>query len=72
MLTSPATLGARLLHGGPRSKAVGYVLLAGYDFPEAILHLLQEWETRLHVHKMPNHPSTRGLLIYEDDVFGRR
>lgn len=51
MLTSPATLGARLLHGGPRSKAVEFVLLAGYDFPEAILHLLQEWETRLHVHK---------------------
>ncbi|ROV98006.1 hypothetical protein VMCG_06954 [Cytospora schulzeri] len=67
-----ATLGARLLQAAPRSKSVGYVLLAGYDFPEAILHLLQKWETRLHIHQMPNHPSTRGLLIYEDDAFGRK
>jgi hypothetical protein len=67
-----ATLGARLVQAPARSTSVAYVLLAGYDFPEAILRLLQNWEIRLHVQNIPNHPSTRGLLVYEDDAFGRR
>ncbi|OTA69256.1 hypothetical protein K449DRAFT_460802, partial [Hypoxylon sp. EC38] len=67
-----ATLGSRLFKPGWRSAKVGCVVLAGYDFPAELLRQLQRWRVTLVVHKIPGKPSTRGLLKYEDDAFGRK
>ncbi|RYP42608.1 hypothetical protein DL767_000132 [Monosporascus sp. MG133] len=67
-----ATLGARLFNPGLRSTAVGCLILAGNDFPEVILRSLQSWKMRLRVHKVEDKPSTRGLLVYKDTVFGKK
>lgn len=76
-LTSPvslATLGARLLRSatGPHSSSTACIVLAGRDFPEAVLQKLQGWQLNLQVHRLSNHPATRGLLVYEDDAFGSK
>ncbi|KAI0842961.1 Ribokinase-like protein [Hypoxylon sp. FL0890] len=67
-----ATLGSRLFEWRRRSARVGCVVLAGCDFPEKLLRQLQSWGITLVVHKMPRKPSTRGLLEYDDDAFGRK
>lgn len=68
----PATLGARLLKSSPYSAAVGCIVLAGQDFPQTVLHMLRGWDMNLQVCKMPKSPTTRGLLVYEDEAFGRK
>ncbi|KAI1142861.1 Ribokinase-like protein [Hypoxylon sp. FL0543] len=67
-----ATFGSRLFETGMRSARVGCVVLAGCDFPENLLRRLQSWGITLAVHEMSGKPSTRGLLEYEDDAFGRK
>lgn len=47
------------------------VILAGDDFPDGILRTFEAWNMRLEVRRVPGRDSTRGLLEYEDDVFGR-
>ena len=43
----------------------------GYDFPDAVREQLQAWQTTLHVKVSQDRLSTRGLLEYKDDTFGR-
>ncbi|KAI8630408.1 Ribokinase-like protein [Xylariaceae sp. FL1651] len=67
-----ATFGARLFKAGHHALKVGCVVVAGYDFPMSVLTLLQSWEVALFVFRAADKPSTRGLLQYEDDAFGRK
>ncbi|KAL8306022.1 hypothetical protein RB600_008749 [Gaeumannomyces tritici] len=69
-----ATLGARLgasySPAGP--GAVGYLSLVGKDFSDSIEDQVQSWEIMLDLQRLPDSPTTRGLLEYEDNVFGRK
>ncbi|KAI1318869.1 Ribokinase-like protein [Xylariaceae sp. FL0255] len=67
-----ATFGARLLKSSPSSKSIGSIIVAGNDFPQSALDLLKSWDLTLLIHQIPDKPSTRGLLEYEDDLFGRK
>ncbi|EEU36857.1 uncharacterized protein NECHADRAFT_81108 [Fusarium vanettenii 77-13-4] len=44
--------------------------LYGYDFPESVVETLRAWELALQVKRLPDKPSTRGLLQYKDENFG--
>ncbi|KAJ5757520.1 uncharacterized protein N7511_006214 [Penicillium nucicola] len=67
-----ATLGARLFLPSPQSCSIVWPVNIGYDFPEHITELLRSWDTQLVVNRAVDQPSTRGLLEYEDDTFGRK
>ncbi|KAJ3569740.1 hypothetical protein NPX13_g5977 [Xylaria arbuscula] len=67
-----ATLGARLFKPATRSAEVGSIVMAGYDFPDRVTSLLKSWTMSLHIQPCPDKPSTRGLLQYEDDAFGKK
>lgn len=67
-----STLGARLVAGTERSHEVGCVIMAWDDFPEATLAKFESWGVDLVVLRKPRRPSTRGLLVYEDMMFGRK
>lgn len=67
-----STLGARLVAGEKRSDEVGCLIIAGDDFPEAALAGFRSWDMDLVVSRKPGRLSTRGLLVYEDNVFGRK
>jgi hypothetical protein len=71
-MTKPsATLGCRVFAGCARSGEVGCIILAGKDFPDAIKNELESWKLSLLMVACPDRLSTRGLLEYEDDAFGR-
>ncbi|UPL03541.1 hypothetical protein LCI18_014475 [Fusarium solani-melongenae] len=65
-----ATLGARTIQSQFPSTLVGCIVLAGYDFPESVVQTLSTWELALQVKRLPDKPSTRGLLQYKDENFG--
>lgn len=65
-----STLGARLVAGKERTHEVGCVIMAGDDFPESTLAKFRTWGMELLVSRKPGKESTRGLLVYEDSVFG--
>ncbi|PSN66738.1 Ribokinase-like protein [Corynespora cassiicola Philippines] len=65
-----ATLGCRILSGNQAASKVGCLVLAGYDFPQTIRERLQDWGLKLVIKTVPERPSSRGLLEYEDDTFG--
>ncbi|KAH8897544.1 carbohydrate/purine kinase [Thozetella sp. PMI_491] len=67
-----SVLGARLAAGKAACRAVGCFVAAGHDFPESVLNVLNSWGVHLCVHRDATRPSTRGLLEYEDSVFGRK
>lgn len=67
-----STLGARLVAGAERSHEVGCFILAGDDFPAATLAHFESWGLDLVVSRVPGRLSTRGLLVYEDQMFGRK
>lgn len=67
-----ATLGARLIVSSTRSRSIGYVILAGNDFPDTVLDKVRAWDLSVHVKAKPKMPSTRGLLKYQDGNFGRK
>jgi hypothetical protein len=67
-----ATLGARLVAGRERSKEVGCLVMAGNDFPGAVLQKLEGWNLDLAVHRDNERPSSRGLLTYLDEDFGSK
>lgn len=67
-----STLGARLVAGAERSNEVGCVVMAGDDFPATTLAQFESWGVDLVVSRRPGRLSTRGLLVYEDSVFGRK
>jgi hypothetical protein len=66
-----AILGSRLFVTRAHSKAIGCLVIAGYDFPEAIKQQLLAWQTTLHLNMLQDRLSTRGLPEYQDDTFGR-
>lgn len=67
-----ATLGMRLFAEGKRSCHIGCLVLAGNDFPASIRDRLRSWGLSLVFNILPDRQSTRGLLEYEDDTFGRK
>lgn len=67
-----ATLGARLLKSRPHSAAVGCIALAGQGFSHTVLHMLRGWDISLQVCEIPEKPATKGLLVYQDEAFGRK
>ncbi|KAF2622996.1 pfkB family kinase [Macroventuria anomochaeta] len=62
------TLGLRLFAGCPSS--VGCLILAGSDLPPEVENEVRSWGTTLVLKKDATKPSSRGLLVYEDDTFG--
>lgn len=71
-LTTIGVLGARLVQTCSSSACIGFIILAGYDFPETLLRQIQAWQLTLQVKRLCDKPATRGLLEYEDDEFGRK
>ncbi|KAI8665873.1 PfkB domain-containing protein [Fusarium keratoplasticum] len=65
-----ATLGARIIRSQFTSTSIGCLILAGYDFPESVVETLNTWGLALQVMRLPDKPSTKGLLQYKDDNFG--
>jgi hypothetical protein len=66
---SYVTLGQRLF--ATRPACIGCLIIAGDDFPKAVEAELGNLGVTLVVRKRENVLSTRGLLEYEDDTFGR-
>lgn len=64
------TLGQRLFEESESFK-IGCLVLAGDDFPEVVKTRLRSFGVTLVVKKKGGATSTRGLLDYEDDTFGR-
>lgn len=58
--------------GAHNSKSVACIILAGDDFPAAVLKQFGTWNMSLVARNVPNAKSTRGLLEYLDDNFGRK
>ena len=48
------------------------MVLAGSDFPDDVLRMIEGWGMTMLVEKKANRASTRGLLQYEDDEFGSK
>ncbi|KAM6525726.1 hypothetical protein FALCPG4_011261 [Fusarium falciforme] len=65
-----ATLGARIIQSQFTLTSIGCIVLAGYDFPESVVQTLSTWGLALQVKRLPDKPSTRGLLQYKDENFG--
>lgn len=63
------TLGQRLFADTP--SEVGCLVLAGRDFPPIVEDEVRSWGTAQVIKKNKDRLSTRGLLEYEDDTFGR-
>jgi hypothetical protein len=63
------TVGLRLFTSN--SSEVGFLVLAGEDFPSSVEEELCGWNTTLVLKKAQNVPSSRGLLEYQDSTFGR-
>lgn len=66
-----ATLGARLFLVHPETSSLGWMIHAGFDFPETIEEELRRWNTAMTLRKESQKPSTRGLPEYQDTTFGR-
>lgn len=64
-----ATLGLRLFT--PNASKVGFLVLAGDDFPQSVRQEVYSWETTLVLNIAYNVQSSRGLLEYLDSTFGR-
>ncbi|KAH8591361.1 Ribokinase-like protein [Bisporella sp. PMI_857] len=67
-----STIGARLITSPSKSKEIGSFILAGHDFPAEILDILRGWGLSLVVEIDRNRDSTRGILEYHDEAFGRK
>jgi hypothetical protein len=70
-LNHQATLGARLFLPAAESRTLGWILHVGKDFPHDLENKLADWGATLIVSRRQNVPSTRGLLEYTDNAFGR-
>lgn len=46
--------------------------MAGHDFPQSIRAQFKSWGIDLVIVEATGRQSTRGLLIYEDNVFGSK
>lgn len=65
------TLGCRLFADPSDASNVGCLVMAGNDFSETVEQELRDWGMTLVIEKNEDAPSTRGLLEYGDDTFGR-
>ncbi|KAK1540420.1 PfkB family carbohydrate kinase [Colletotrichum paranaense] len=66
------TLGARLAIPQNESANVCCVITAGSDFPTAVRQQIAGWGVTVHYDETPDRLSTRGLLEYENDAFGKK
>lgn len=65
---SYSALGARLFSPGPdQSRAVGWIVDQGSDFPPAITSLIDSWETSALMRHDPDRLTTRGWNGYVDN-----
>lgn len=69
MVTSTASLGARLFCPKHLSSQVGWTIRKGHDFPAETLRQLETWGMTLSVIQEDTCPSTRGQLKYLDSTF---
>lgn len=58
-----SAIGARLLSAPPRSKAVGWIVDAGTDFPAELHAIIDAWDTGALIRQRPA-PTTRGWNGY--------
>jgi hypothetical protein len=66
-----ATLGARIVTPPSSASEVGCLIMAGLDFPKEIAQLFRSWGITLEMNMDDTMESTRGLLEYHDEQFGR-
>ncbi|KAJ0303142.1 hypothetical protein COL5a_005844 [Colletotrichum fioriniae] len=66
------TLGARLAVPENEAATVCCVVTAGSDFPTAVRQQIEGWGVTVHYDEKPDRLSTRGLLEYENDAFGKK
>ena len=69
MMTSTASLGARLFSPKNQSTQVGWTIRKGHDFPAETLRQLETWGMTLSVIQENGRRSTRGQLKYLDPAF---
>ncbi|KAF3803152.1 hypothetical protein GCG54_00011821 [Colletotrichum gloeosporioides] len=67
-----STLGARLAVPREDAETVCCLVVAGDDFPASVVEQIEAWGVTARVQKVEGRLSTRGLLVYEDDVFGKK
>ena len=68
LITSTASLGARLLSPGNLSSQVGWTIRKGHDFPPESLKQLETWDLTLSIIHEDRCLSTRGQLNYLDST----
>ncbi|KAJ4353560.1 uncharacterized protein N0V89_005290 [Didymosphaeria variabile] len=64
---SYSALGARIFSPPPRSKAVGWIVDCGSDFPAALRETIASWETGVLIRETPERLTTRGWNGYGDN-----
>ncbi|KAF5485578.1 Uncharacterized protein CGCF413_v014208 [Colletotrichum fructicola] len=67
-----STLGARLAVPREDAETVCCLAVAGDDFPASVVEQIKAWGVTVLVQRVEGRLSTRGLLAYEDDVFGKK
>lgn len=60
-----------MVAGAAHSKSIGFLIVAGDDFPPNVLGNFQKWGANLVVKEIAEAKSTRGVLQYLDSNFGR-
>jgi hypothetical protein len=66
-----STLGARIATDSAQAAEIGSLIMAGHDFPDEVADLIRGWGVTLEMDVDMAKESTRGLLEYQDEVFGR-
>ncbi|TQN72203.1 hypothetical protein CSHISOI_03288 [Colletotrichum shisoi] len=67
-----STLGARLAVPQSESATICCLIVAGSDFPMSVRGQIEEWGVSVHLEERRRECSTRGLLEYENDAFGKK
>ena len=68
MVTSIATLGARLFSPKKLSAQVGWAIRKGHDFPDETMRQLENWGATLTIIQEETSLSTRSQLKYLDST----
>ncbi|ORY18504.1 Ribokinase-like protein [Clohesyomyces aquaticus] len=61
---SYSALGARIFSPPPTSKAVGWIVDCGSDFPPELRHAIAQWDTGVFIRETPDRLTTRGWNGY--------
>ncbi|KAF2683937.1 Ribokinase-like protein [Lentithecium fluviatile CBS 122367] len=64
---SYSALGARIFSPPPRSKAVGWVVDCGSDFPHELRETIAQWDTGVLIRETPHRLTTRGWNGYGEN-----